>query len=146
MAGPLKLRARDAEDLAVISACLQDALLPLGEMAFLAPEHRFVMVANRFRWEDAEGERVEGRVYERVACAVTIEGVRGVRVQGVEQGRKSQILEILTLEPGDGHIDLVFAGGGRVRLETDRIHCRLEDIDEPWPTQWRPHHPAAEEG
>src|SRR4029450_10962026 len=53
MTPPLKIIARDAEDLAVVSACLQDALIPLNEMRYLPQERRFIMVANRFRWERA---------------------------------------------------------------------------------------------
>lgn len=53
MTAPLKIIARDAEDLAVVSACLQDALIPLNEMRYLPQERRFIMVANRFRWERA---------------------------------------------------------------------------------------------
>ena len=53
MTGPLKIIARDAEDLTVVSACLQDALIPLNEMRYLPQERRFIMVANRFRWERA---------------------------------------------------------------------------------------------
>lgn len=52
----LKLRAEDEEDLAVISACLQDALVPLTNIAWLKDEQRFVLVANRFRWECGCGE------------------------------------------------------------------------------------------
>ena len=53
MTASLKIIARDAEDLAVVSACLQDALIPLNEMRYLPQERRFIMVANRFRWERA---------------------------------------------------------------------------------------------
>ena len=53
MTAPLKIIARDAEDLAVVSACLQDALIPLNEMRYLPQERRFIMVANRFPWERA---------------------------------------------------------------------------------------------
>ena len=48
MAG-LKLRAADGEDLAVISAILQDSLVTIGEMTYLPDENRFVLVANRFQ-------------------------------------------------------------------------------------------------
>ena len=48
---PLKLRAHDAEDLAALAACLQDALVPLADVVYLKAEKRFVMVANRFMWE-----------------------------------------------------------------------------------------------
>ncbi len=51
MADPLKLRGEDEDDLAVISAVLQDALVAVGEMAYFPEEARFVLVANRFRWE-----------------------------------------------------------------------------------------------
>ncbi|MBV5335567.1 DUF2948 family protein, partial [bacterium] len=52
---PIKLRAEDEEDLAVISACLQDAILPVAEMCFERAARRFVLVANRFKWECADG-------------------------------------------------------------------------------------------
>ena len=51
---PLKLRARDLDDMAVIAAMLQDAVVRPAEMTYLAREKRFVMVLSRFRWEDPE--------------------------------------------------------------------------------------------
>ena len=44
----LKLIALDAEDLSVISTHLQDAVLHVGDMAFLKREMRFAAVANRW--------------------------------------------------------------------------------------------------
>ena len=145
---PLKLRAADADDLAVISACLQDAVIAVKEMAFLADEHRFVLVANRFRWERAQDDRpVEGtRIYERVHCGVCFDGVTGVRRLGLDRRRKGQILSLLAIKPEGGHIDLVFSAGVAIRLEVDRILCHLQDLDEPWPTQWRPAHPLDADG
>ena len=51
-AGGLKLRAVDAEDLRVLAAVLQDALVPLGDIAYQKRQKRVVLVANRFLWED----------------------------------------------------------------------------------------------
>ena len=51
----LKLRAEDTEDLAVISACLQDALVAVRDLAYAPEEHSFLFVANRFRWENGIG-------------------------------------------------------------------------------------------
>lgn len=137
----LKLKAGDSEDLETIAAFLQDSVVPMNEMAFQRAERRFAMVANRFRWEAADGGRVEGRIYERVHCGVRFEEVTSVRVQNLDQKRRGDILSLLTISASDGVIDLVFATGGLVRLGVDRIACRLEDFDEPWPTQWRPAHP-----
>ena len=137
----LKLKARDTEDLETIAVLLQDSVVPMSEMAFKRKEQRFAMVANRFRWETAGSGLVEGHIYERVHCGVRFEEVMSVRVQNLDQKRRDDILSLLTIDAGEGVIDLVFAAGGVVRLEVDRIACRLEDFDRPWPTQWRPAHP-----
>lgn len=139
----LRLRAEDAEDLAVISACLQDAVIAIRETTFLPGEKRFVFVANRFRWEEADRDRpVEGAaIYERVHCGVCFDGVTAVRQQGLVQERKGQIVSLLAIETGEGSIDLMFSAGIVVRLEVEKIMCHVQDIDEPWPTQWRPSHP-----
>ena len=139
MAGALKLRAEDAEDLAVISSCIQDALVPLSDMRYEREAQRFVLAVNRFRWEAGEGN-----TFERIACGLIFEGVAKVTLKDIAQARRDQPLELLAAvaEEGGRAIRLVFAGGGTIRLEVDAIRCRLEDFGEPWPTQWRPRHRA----
>ncbi len=137
---PLRLAATDAEDIAVLSSLLQDAVMPIGEMAYLQADQRFVFVVNRFSWEDAGDERVEGRIYERVRCGITFDRVTGVRRRDLDQRQRKQILELLAVEAGDGYVELVFAGGATIRLDVDAILCHAEDFGEPWPTQWRPEH------
>lgn len=140
----LKLRAEDAEDLGVISACLQDAVIAIRETTFLRDEKRFVFVANRFRWEDADRERpVEGTaIYERVHCGVCFDHVAAVRQQGLVQQRKGQIVSLLAIDAGEGGINLRFSAGIVIRLEMEKILCHVQDLNEPWPTQWRPSHPV----
>lgn len=58
---PLKLRARDAADMDVIASCLQDSLVPVRDIAFLEKERRFVMVLNRFKWEELDEADAMGR-------------------------------------------------------------------------------------
>lgn len=137
---PLRLAATDAEDVAVLSSLLQDAVMPIGEMAYIQADRRFVFVVNRFRWEDAGDERIEGRFYERVRCGITFDRVTGVRRRDLDQRQRKQILELLAVEAGDGYVELKFAGGATIRLEVDAILCHAEDFGEPWPTQWRPEH------
>ena len=136
----LKLRATDADDLAVFSAVLQDAVIPGDEMAYLPAEHRFVLVANRFRWEDSEGQDVPGRIFERVHAGLVIDAVRGVKTRGIDPGAKDRILSLLAIEPRDGAIELIFSGGAAIRVEVERILCHLEDVAEPYPTRLRPSH------
>ena len=61
MRGKLKLRAVTAEDLRLVSACLQDALVTVSDMNWFGAQLRFAVLANRFRWEAA----LEEGSYER---------------------------------------------------------------------------------
>jgi hypothetical protein len=144
----LKLRAADAEDLAVISAILQDSLVTIGEMTYLPDESRFVLVANRFKWEPQEGPpRGKG---ERVLTGLCIDGVKHVGRRGFSPRDSDRILSLLALHvEGEGDataLILNFAGGSSVRLEVGQILCHLDDLGEPWPTRWRPKHPVADAG
>src|SRR5215469_10332355 len=146
MAG-LKLRAADAEDLSVISAILQDALVTVGEMAYLPDEHRFVLVANRFRWERRPGEKRPGA--ERTLSGLCFDGVTGVRRRGFHPREEDRILSLLAIRAEGSAaapdkpsaLRLEFAGGSSIRLEVGRLLCHLDDLGEPWPTRFRPKHP-----
>lgn len=158
---PIKLRARDAEDLEMIAAWLQDALVPLLDVAYLEREKRFVMVANRFMWETIDRGRVPARAdpegdahfedegpvpaFERVNCGVCFDRVRAVRFRGLDLANKDHILNLLTLQVEPGAITLLFSGDAAICLEVEAIACRLEDIGEPWPTHWQPTHDEPEQ-
>ena len=141
--GLLKLRASDEEDLAVVSAILQDSVIAMYEMTFLKEECRFAFVANRFRWEDANREKpLEGNIiYERVNCGICFDTVTAVRHNGLNQAKKAQIGSLLSIAAEEEFIDLAFSAGITVRLQVEKILCHLQDLDEPWPTQKRPRHP-----
>jgi len=137
----LKLRAVDEADVAIVAACLQDALVPLADMTWLRDEGRFAMVVNRFMWE-AEGEAIAGAErFGRVHGLLSVQAVTDVRLRGLDQTRRGRMLSLLSLRPGPGSLDLEFAGGGTIRLAVERIDCVLEDLGEPWPTRLRPAHP-----
>jgi hypothetical protein len=162
----LKLSARDPEDLAVISACAQDALVPIGEMTYLPAEHAFVLALNRFRWDNVDPNAPEpptpnrgsgppkdavfwdpsdrGPAYERVMSGLRFEHVISVQTRGIDLRKRERILELLTIHSEPAAVILVFAGEATIRLEITELRCFLEDFGQAWPTRWRPHHP--EEG
>ena len=159
---PLKLLARDAEDLRIVAGFLQDAIVPVAEMCFLGEEKRFAMVVNRFRWETApeedgpEAARPEGgdasfeggapaAPYERIHCGVCLDGITAARLRGFDLHDRGLMLNLLTLEAEDGAVLLHFSGGACIRLEGEGWQCRMKDIGEPWPTLRRPRHPDAGE-
>jgi len=140
----LKLRAEDAEDLAVISACLQDALVPVRDLAYVPEDRTFLLVANRFRWENGLSPAPGEAAYERTLCGITFSEVAAVSYNGFRRTEDSRILSLLAIRPEDGAVHLEFSGGATIRLEVARILCLAKDLGEPWPTQWQPRHDADE--
>jgi hypothetical protein len=135
--GPLRLVAQDAEDLRIISTLVQDAVLPVTDLAFDAKRRRFAVLLNRFRWEDrAEAEQL-GRAYERVRSLLVVEDVRKVQTLGFDRGEKDLVLSLLSLsfeagEDGTGRMTLILAGDGAVALEVEALEVRLDDVTRPY--------------
>lgn len=141
---PLKLAALDTDDLAVVSAHMQDAVIRVGDMKFLAADQRFVIVANRFDWSHAEGVHKK-HAYRRRRTGLHFNRVLAARVQNIRQGNDEAVVSLLsiTFEPADGPsgaITLVFSGGGQVRLEVECIEAQLSDLGAAWETASRPAH------
>lgn len=146
MGAPLKLRAMDAEDLEVFSAVLQDALVSMGDMAYLEDEKRFVLVATRFRWEDVPQNAATGKPFERVLCGLSFEDVARVQMRGIDRARDGdRIFELLAVRKEADGVRLVLAGGAEIRLESAQVRCHLKDLGEPWPVFARPSHPLEDE-
>jgi hypothetical protein len=152
---PIRLMAKDAEDLAIIASCLQDALVPLSEMQYLKDEKRFVMLLNRFRWESgsesdivkAKGRPVDAsfadaaRGNERVNSGLCIDRVTAIRTRNIDRAKPGKFLSLLTLGlDGPNKLNLLFAGDGAMQLEIESLSLFLQDFGEAWPTQWRPEH------
>jgi len=146
--GLLKLKAVDSEDLQVIASALQDAIVPILDIAYDAGERQFMFAANRFRWEktaDRAKDR-EGPGGERIHCGVTFANVDKVQRKAIDRLQPGAFLNLLTIaleEQPDGAgpvVELTFSGAAAIRLETSALLCHLEDFGEPWPAQWQPQH------
>jgi hypothetical protein len=143
IATPLKLCAFDEEDLAVLSAHTQDAVLKVGDMVYLPQEGRFALAMNRFIWEKAaDGKR---KAYERRRSVLSFDRVRTVRTSRIDRKRPDAVLELLavsfeTADTPAGNVTLVFAGGGAVQLDVEVIEARLADLGAAWATSAKPEH------
>ncbi len=134
---PLHLLGGDADDVKVISALLQDAVLPVTEMGWKPKQRRFAVLVNRFRWEDRPAAEAAGRAYERVRSVLVVEDVMAVRTQGFDRADRDLVLSVLALEflpgqDGAGTLTLVLAGDGAVALEVEALDLRLEDVTRPY--------------
>lgn len=141
----LKLAALDADDLAVLSAQMQDAVLHVGDMSFSKRKRCFALVANRFAWEEPKS------VPQRRRTGVSFHRVTAARVHGIKQSAPDEVLSLLaiTFEAGEapsGGIILSFAGGGSIRLDVECIEARLSDMGPAWSAQHRPFHAGLEDG
>lgn len=137
----LKLLAQDEEDLKVLSAHVQDAVVRIGDLAYLPKARRFAMLLNRYRWED---ENATGACL-RTRSGLHFDGVLAVKSMHVRQDDPDAVAELLALgftrgEDGGGTIDLCLAGGGYIRLSVECIEAVLRDMGEPWPAMARPKH------
>ena len=68
-----------------------------------------------------------------------------VMQMGINRRKKTQILSLLSINAKDNLIELLFSAGVVIRIEVKRLLCHLQDLDEPWPTLWRPKHLLNEE-
>ena len=139
----LKLIALDPEDLRILSCHLQDAVIRVGDMAYLKEGMRFAAIANRFDWEGAVKSKDDE--FQRRRTGLRFERVKSAQVQGIDLKKKDLVLVLLAVafEPGDepeGTLILHFAGGGAIRLGVECIEAELRDLGAVWSTQHKPEH------
>ena len=145
---PLKLVALDEEDLGVIAAHLQDAVMRLDGIVFLPEEKRFALVLNRFDWvQFLAGGKSDAGANVRRRTALRFEHVSAVQQQHIAQQAAGTVLSLLTIafqptEAPAGQITLIFAGGAAIRLMVDCIEAELRDLGGAWSAANRPDHDA----
>ncbi len=133
----LHLVARDAGDLQVISTLVQDAVLGIGDMRWDRKGRRFVLLVNRFRWEDRAAAEAGQRAYERVRAMLVVGDVTAVRTMGIGQGTAQDVLSVLSLgfaagPDGTGVLTLTLAGDGAVALSVEALEVSLQDVTRPY--------------
>jgi hypothetical protein len=158
--GGVKLIALDGEDLAVLSAHLQDAIITVGDMAYLPRERRFALLANRFDWEAAVKAEVFGLVPAGVAeerpakgpcvrrrAGMHFERVLSAKVRGFDLAQKQAVLNLLALtfeetDAPSGVVTFLFSGGGELQLTVECMEAGLEDLGPAWDAKGTPCHDA----
>ena len=141
----LTLEAQDREDLEILSARLQDAVARLKDFVYLPKSRRFGALFNRFKWEEP-GRKANLRVRARLH----FDGVLSVKSQKLKRGAPGAVVSLLAIafaprggeDPG-GTVELVFAGGGTIRLEVECLAASLRDLGGEWAARGRPVHGEA---
>lgn len=139
-AKPLRLLAQDAEDLAVLSAALQDAVAKIGDIRWDAQGRTLTIACNRFRWETG------GKKGERVRSALQFGDVVGVQARNLRRDAKGAVVSLMSIafEPAEeapaGVVTLTFSGGGDMRVSVECLDVALADVSDPWATPRTPGH------
>lgn len=136
-AEPLRLLAEDADDLHIISAALQDAIMRPVDIVWESSARRVTLQLSRFCWECGG---------TRVMSAMQFGDVLSVKSRRLPRGPE-HALELLAMdfEPGEapgGRVTLMFAGGGDLRIDVECLDAVLTDLSERWPAKVAPTHLA----
>ena len=139
----LKLIARTEEDLRVVSAHLQDAIVNVSDIANLKKNKIFLMQMNRFMWEDVE--KGVFRKNKRIRTVLKFENVVKVHSKNINQLKKDQFLDFLTIEtiqmPDNNYeMKIVFAGDSMIKIISEVIEVTLDDQGQAWETKNKPKH------
>jgi hypothetical protein len=137
----LKLIALDSEDLEVVSAHVQDAVIRVADMGYARGDKRFALLMNRFDWTHDQ-PRSKGL---RKRAALHFDGVTHVAYAGFDPAAPEGVLNLLAIafevkDAPSGIVELRFAGGGTVRLSVDYLEARFADLGAAWAASAKPAH------
>ena len=139
----LKLLGKIQEDLKIISAYLQDSILIVKDIVFLKHNRTFIMIVNRFMWENVE--KGVFRQNKRIRCAVKFEEVIKVESKNINQKNKNKPLECLAIKCSSifdevYRIKIFFAGDSIITIISEVIEVALRDLGKPWSVKHIPIH------
>ena len=130
MTAQLKLIALDADDLAVISAHVQDARVQAADIIWRQGEKRLVVGMSRLDWEQTLSGGTRPR---RLIAVLRFDRVLACKSRNIDLGQPEAVLELVGIEfhPGDapsGSAVLLFNHGGALRLDVECLECQLTDL------------------
>ncbi len=141
----LKLVALDDQDLSIVSAHVQDAVMKVSDLEYLPSAKRFVLTMNRFAWEVRTGFFRQHN--ERRQSVLHFDRVLGAKTTGIARDKPGEVLSLLAISfieisKPSGIVELIFSGGGTIMLDVECIEARLADIGGAWEATSRPVHRA----
>ena len=139
----LKLIARSVEDLRVVSAHLQDAIVNINDIANLKKNKILLLQLNRFMWEDVE--KGVFRKNKRIRTVLKFENIIKVKSRNIDQASKEKFLDFLTIETkqmidNNYEMKILFAGDSIIKIIAEAIEVTLDDQGEAWDTKNKPKH------
>ena len=138
----LRLQATSSEDLKVLSALLQDSIVPIADILYTPSQKQVIMVLQRFRWELIKNAKTKGKPigYQRCLCGLVIDKVEYMRTRQIDINDRSRFLNFLTFYKSGQRLDLQFSASKTIRLSVNSLKITAKDMGESWPTARCPKH------
>tara|TARA_B100000700_G_scaffold77832_1_gene87383 strand:- start:177 stop:644 length:468 start_codon:yes stop_codon:yes gene_type:complete len=138
----LRLQATSPDDMKVLSALLQDSIVPTADILYTPSHKKVIMVLQRFQWELTKNAEIIGEPigYQRCLCGLVIDKVEYMQTRQIDMNDRSQFLNFLTFYESDQRLDLQFSGSKTIRLSINGLKLTAKDFGESWPTTQRPKH------
>ena len=147
----LNLRAEKNDDLVVLSALSQDAIIKISNMTWAKKKKRFIILMTRYCWEFNEVSYPSSTDNKRVNSILSFDTVFSVKSKGIDQSKSETLLCLLTFKHQhsknkEGKIELLFSGGGNITLWVECIEVILKDVSESFnsATSRIPYHPITD--
>ena len=139
----LRLIGKSDDDLKIISAYLQDSVLIIKDIVYLKENRTFIMILNRFMWENSE--KKSSTKNKRVRCAIKFEEVIKAQSKNIDQKNQTKPLEFLALKSSSKYdntskIEIFFSGGGIITIISELIEVALNDLGKSWNVKKFPEH------
>jgi len=139
----LKLICKNKDDLKVVSAYLQDSIVTVKDLAFLKKNRSFIMIVNRFMWEDVEKGIL--RKNKRIRCAIKFDDVISVKSKNINQKKRNKFLECLAIKclnfkSKNCKIKIFYAGDSIITIISETINITMHDLGESWGVKHVPFH------
>lgn len=126
----LKLMAKEEKDLKVLSACLQDSLVPINEIHYNKGHKQCILLLNRYRWEAKESNQRGTRIH----ASLSFDHVTKVQFTGFDRQKTPLLqLSLLSLHYEEPYVYITFSDHASLRLQVEDLKIKLRDADVTWP-------------
>ena len=139
----LRLIGKNQEDIQVISAYSQDSIVSVKDIIFLKKNRIFIMIINRFMWEDVE--KGVFRKNKRIRTILKFENILNISSKNINLKNKDKFLDFLAIESTElldknYEMKLIFSGDSIIRINAEIIEVTLDDQGIPWESKNKPKH------
>ncbi|MCV6599493.1 MAG: DUF2948 family protein [Alphaproteobacteria bacterium] len=129
----IKLKAKTKEDLKVIASLIQDAILPIGDFAYIKQENKVMFALNRYCWEVNDKKQRSNSVF-------SILNANAMQTKNIDITDRKQKLSLLDICFENGYIIIIFSDNKKLRISVSDIEISLVDVDDPWGVEETPNH------